>query len=386
MATITQRKAADGSLSYRAQVRVKRDGQIVHSEAKTFSKEKLAKDWAAKLEQVLKGDGAVERRKIAKLLVGDLLRRYIDEVGEVQKFGRTKRYVMENLIKKPIAKKLIGDLTAADVIAHCKLRLGEGAGPSTIAQDVIYLGSALGVAKPLWGLHITKKAVDDAYPTLHALKLIGKSDYRERRVVANELAELLVYKPKAFQHGRTPPMADIIRFAISTCMRQEEICNALWMDVNEAKRTLLVRQRKDPSKKEINDQEIPLLGDAWDIVQRQPKTDPRIFPYNPRSVGAAFIRMCKALAIEDLRFHDLRHEGISRLFEAGYQIQEVAMVSGHKSWGSLRRYTNLRPESLHGKYEVLSSSASAAVQVIGGAVVEARPAEVLPVGQKSDRR
>lgn len=102
-------------------------------------------------------------------------------------------------------------------------------------------------------------------------------------------------------------------------------------------------------------------------MQRQPKTDPCIFPCNRSSVGAAFIRMCKAPAIEDLRFHDLRHEGISRLFEAGYQIQEVAMVFGHKSWGSLRRYTNQRLESLHGKYEVLSSLSSAAVKVIGGA-------------------
>ncbi|MGL4603638.1 MAG: tyrosine-type recombinase/integrase [Iodobacter sp.] len=385
MATITQRTAADGALSYRAQVRVKRGGQIVHSETRTFAKEKLAKDWAAKLELALKGDGAIEQRKISKLTVGDLLSRYVEEVGDVQKFGRTKRYVLLNMLKKPLAKKLVSNLTPADVVEHCKLRLAEGAGPSTIAQDVIYLGSALGVAKPLWGLQITKQAIDDAYPILHTLKLIGKSDYRERRVVAGELDLLLGYKPVMFQHGRTPPMAEIIRFAIDTCMRQEEICKVLWLDLNEEKRTILVRQRKDPSKKEINDQEIPLLGDAWDIVQRQPKTDPRIFPYNPRSVGAAFIRMCKALAIEDLRFHDLRHEGISRLFEAGYQIQEVAMVSGHKSWGSLRRYTNLRPESLHGKYEVLSSSASAVVKVIGSAV-EARPAEVLPVGQKTDRR
>ncbi|WP_082752522.1 tyrosine-type recombinase/integrase [Janthinobacterium sp. B9-8] len=95
--------------------------------------------------------------------------------------------------------------------------------------------------------------------------------------------------------------------------------------------------------------------------------------------------MCKALVIEDLRLHDLHHEGISWLFEAGYQIQEVAMVSGHKSRGSLRRYTNLRLESLHGKYEVLSSSSSATVKVIGEPV-EPRPVEVLPVGKKTYRR
>ena len=54
-----------------------------------------------------------------------------------------------------------------------------------------------------------------------------------------------------------------------------------------------------------------------------------------------------ALAIPDLHFHDLRHEGVSRMFEAGYAIQQVAVVSGHKSWNQLKRYTQIKPESLH---------------------------------------
>ena len=353
MATITQRKAADGTLSYRAQVRIKRNGQIIHSEARTFPKEKLAKDWAAKLEQSLKGEGAVERHKVSGITVGELLQRYLDEVGDVQKFGRTKRNVMENLIKKPIANKFVASLTASDVIDHCKFRHEEGAGPATTAQDVTNLGSALGVAKPLWNLPITKAAVDDAYPTLHKLKLIGPSKYRDRRVTASEEKALLAFKQRSCQAGRTPPMVALIKFAIASCMRQEEICSILWVDVNIERRTVMIRQRKDPAKKEMNDQEIPLLGEAWDLVMAQPKTDACIFPYKSHSVGAAFRRACAALGIDDLRFHDLRHEGISRLFEAGYQIQEVAMVSGHKTWTSLRRYTNLRPESLHGKFEVL---------------------------------
>lgn len=53
------------------------------------------------------------------------------------------------------------------------------------------------------------------------------------------------------------------------------------------------------------------------------------------------------LRINDLHFHDLRHEATSRLFEQGYQIQEVAIVTGHRSWDMLKRYTQLRPESLH---------------------------------------
>ena len=55
----------------------------------------------------------------------------------------------------------------------------------------------------------------------------------------------------------------------------------------------------------------------------------------------------KDLAIKDLHFHDLRHEGTSRLFEAGFAIEQVALVTGHKDWKMLRRYTHLKPESLH---------------------------------------
>ena len=53
------------------------------------------------------------------------------------------------------------------------------------------------------------------------------------------------------------------------------------------------------------------------------------------------------LKIEDLHFHDLRHEGTSRLFEAGFSIEQVALVTGHKDWKMLRRYTHLKPEHLH---------------------------------------
>jgi hypothetical protein len=73
----------------------------------------------------------------------------------------------------------------------------------------------------------------------------------------------------------------------------------------------------------------------------------RIFPYNGRSVGAAFRRQRRNPKIEDLRFHDLGHESKSRLFEAGFSIEQFALVTDHKDWKMLRRYTHLKPEALH---------------------------------------
>jgi integrase len=141
--------------------------------------------------------------------------------------------------------------------------------------------------------------------------------------------------------------ADIVRFAVATAMRRGEIVRIQWADVDEAKRMVLVRDRKDPRQKKGNDQWVPLLGDAWPVLMRQPRDDDRVFPRDATTVSKYFTEACQKLGIPDLHLHDLRHEGTSKLFEQGYEIQQMALVTGHKDWRHLRRYTNLKPESLH---------------------------------------
>ena len=138
-------------------------------------------------------------------------------------------------------------------------------------------------------------------------------------------------------------------------MRQEEVCRVTWSDLNTRTKMLTIRDRKDPRAKKGNDMRIPLLAvsgyDAMALIEEQRSIrgneDDRIFPYAHKSAGTAFTRVCKELKVEDLHFHDLRHEGTSRLFEAGFSIQQVALVTGHKDWKMLRRYTHLKPEALH---------------------------------------
>lgn len=99
---------------------------------------------------------------------------------------------------------------------------------------------------------------------------------------------------------------------------------------------------------------VPLLGDAWTILQSQPKNDERIFPYNEKTITDMYRRVRDELGIEDLRYHDLRREGASRLFEAGFSIEEVAQVTGHRSLNILWQvYTELFPKTLHDKFDKL---------------------------------
>ena len=100
-------------------------------------------------------------------------------------------------------------------------------------------------------------------------------------------------------------------------------------------RLAMVRDRKDPRRKQENDQKVTLLDltgyDAVEILEEQRRRSPtssRVFPYNGRSVGTACRRAYRKLGIQDLRFHDLRHEATSRLFDAGRDILEVSLVTG----------------------------------------------------------
>ena len=103
-----------------------------------------------------------------------------------------------------------------------------------------------------------------------------------------------------------------------------------------------IRDMKHPGDKIGNNVYCELPPEALAIVTSIPRVKAEIFPYSTDAISAAFTRACKILGIDDLRFHDLRHEGISRLFEMGRTIPQAAAVSGHRSWTSLKRYSHIR--------------------------------------------
>jgi len=112
----------------------------------------------------------------------------------------------------------------------------------------------------------------------------------------------------------------------------------------------LVRDMKDPRRKAGNDRMVSLTDQAAHIIERQPRTDARIFPWQSVSVGDAFSRGCKMAGIKDLRLHDLRHECTSWLFELGHDIPRVSQVTGHQSWSSLQVYAHLEGLETGDKY------------------------------------
>lgn len=343
MATITQLPSG----RWRAQVRRK---QSYASE--TFLRHEDARKWATATERRIDlGEAPLKRTKADPTTLAHLIDLHLDDMREVGKTPRRTKGFTLDALKAKLGKVKIKDLTRERLIQFGKDRAKEGAGPVTLSADVGYLKLVLTHAAAVHGINLKVEPVDLARVALKRLGLIGKSRQRDRRPTPDEIKRLLDY----FDGYRylMIPMGRIVRFALASAMRQEEICRILWSDVDAQQHVALVRDRKDPREKDGNDQLVPLLNlaglDALRLIRVQRKYNPRsdrIFPYNSRSVGAAFRRACRKLKIENLHFHDLRHEATSRLFEAGLHIEEVALVTGHRDWKMLKRYTHLRPEHL----------------------------------------
>lgn len=316
---------------WRTQVRRAGHAPIV----KSFPTKAAAKEWADSIEGQIDDNGAYRPATTGK--IADLIKSYRKLRDAARPIADTsnEHYILKHLAEGLGEIKAAG-LTVDNLIAWCKQRRDEGAGPYTVNMEISKLGTVFRYASA--GL---PDVVGAARPKLTYLGLIGGGGRRERRPTSDEFERLIMAAPAWY--------ADVLLFAVATAMRRGEIVRLRWVDLDEKRRVVWVRDRKHPRRKQGNDDAVPLLNGAWEIVKRQPTEDARIFPYHEQTLTKLFTELCRQLGIPDLHFHDLRHEGTSRLFEQGYQIQEVALVTGHRDWKHLKRYTNLRPEGLHKK-------------------------------------
>jgi len=328
--------------SWFAQVRRKGHKTI----SKSFPKKTLAEQWARTIEAEIDAKKYQDSRSIANVPFSTIIKRYEEEFEEIKPFGKNKKSVIKN-IKRDLGKVMMADLTDSRILEYVDTRISSGAGGVTVSIDLTYIGQILKAAKHLWGLPVSIEHLDTVRSKLKIRGVKTRSNERDRRPTLEEIELLYKHYQEKKKFKRSVPMEDIIRFAIETAMREGEITRIRWDDLNEKDKTIIIRDRKDPREKIGNDQTVPLLGDAFDIAMRQPKKSTRIFPYSADTIATIFPRACSSIGIEDLHFHDLRHEGISRLFEKGYQIHEVALVSGHKDWKQLKRYTQLKAKDLH---------------------------------------
>lgn len=339
MGTIVPRKRKDGTTGYTAQIVIKRGGKIVHRESQTFDRKQAATTWLGRREGELKSEGGLDRAMRPAVSLSDVIDRYVTET--LADIGRTKAQVLRAIKGYDLANMDVAKIASSDVVAFAR-ELAKDRKPQTVSNYLSHLQAVFAIARPAWGYSLDPLVMKDAFAVSRRLGFTGGSEKRDRRPTLDELDKLLTHfvGVETSRSGSTP-MTVIIPFALFSTRRQEEITRIARADLEPQHSRVLVRDMKNPGQKIGNDVWCDLPDEALAIAKAMP-TKGAIFPYTTDAISAAFTRACKFLEIEDLHFHDLRHEGVSRLFEMGWGIPKVSGVSGHKSWSSLQRYSHIR--------------------------------------------
>ena len=268
--------------------------------------------------------------------VNEILDRYAQQILPTHRNGGISEHYRLQRLKCEFGKLPLHRLTPMVIAQYRDLRLAS-VSSSTVRRELVVLRSALNTATREWGISLPTNPVA-------AIKIPKDNPHRTRRLEPGEQAQLLA--------GASDQLQRIIVLALETALRRGEILNIHKQDIDWSHRTLHI-----PSTKTDQPRTIPLSTTAIEALRAQlraaqhvlPIKATPLFPLRADSLTRAFLRLCRRTGIADLRFHDLRHEATSRLFEKGLNPVEVATITGHKDTKMLMRYTHLRAEDLVGR-------------------------------------
>ena len=299
-------------------VRVRKHGQP--SQSKTFNFKQDAQKWAVIIERELdKGlTGYVDK----SVTLGDLLKRYLEEVTPHKKSHDKEACRIKALLKRFISGVSLSNLNSAIISSYKYSRLPDGA--RTTRYDLVLIRHCLEFARLEWGYYLPTNPVD-----LVSKPKLNKP--RDRRVGKEDIETLM----HALRHTKVTYLKPLILIAIETGLRQGELVKLMWCDVDLDRRLLKVKDTKNGENRVV-----PMSNKALSILQSLPRLEATVFNTSHSSLQNAWKRLIKRSGLIDLHFHDLRHEAISRFIERGLTIPEAASISGHKTKSMLLRYAH----------------------------------------------
>ena len=306
-------------------VRIRRLGLPMIS--KVFKSKTDAHTWAFKKERSMElGFLSPDHDCLRKAL----LERYRREITPT-KHGATQEICRINkLCQHSIATIRLSNLTSNDIARFRDERLKTVSG-TTIVKDLSIISHAIKTAMREWGFKLPSNPVDNV-----TKPSVNKP--RDRRLEQGEEEKLLKSCRDSSNHWFLP----LVQVAIETGMRRGELLSLKWDNVHPDKSWVHL-----PMTKNGESRDVPLSAKARDILSSLPRDiSGRVFPIHFEALKSLWRRGMIRADLQDLHFHDLRHEATSRFFELGLNVVEVAAITGHKDLKMLQRYTHLRAEDL----------------------------------------
>ena len=335
MATFRKRSG-----SWQALIKKKGFGQI----GRTFDTKAEAESWAKVTESEMVRGVFVSRQEAENTTLSETLDRYLREVSVLKKSHRTEKIYAETW-KKAFGSRSLASVTSTDIAKYRDNRLKE-VSENMVRLELALLSHLFTIAVKEWGMTgLINPVMQIRKPKL--------PQGRDRRLLPGELDRIIAA-------SGSPLLPAIVRFAIETGMRQAEIAGMTWNMVDLKKRTVTLLVTKNGDKRIV-----PLSTEAVRILSElDRRIDGKVWGITSHAVAVAYRRAVSRARttyekeceekkekpdtsfLVDLTFHDLRHEATSRFFEKGFNVMEVASITGHKTLQMLKRYTHLKAEDL----------------------------------------
>ncbi len=312
------------SIRYRQnrwQARVRRKGYP--DETRSFSTRQDAEKWARSIETDIDNGQFVNVSEAHRTTLGDLLARYLIEVTPLMKGATEDTIRLKAIMRKPIAKWSMVNLSAGRVAAYRDERLRE-VSSGTVIRELACISAIVNHARREWGINVP-----------NPVQMVRKpqSPQARSRVLTNEEAAKLLaaLEPTGRRSHWTKPA---VQLALATAMRRGELLSLRWEHVDLQARTAFLADTKNGDSRTV-----PLSTSALQVLTALPRhISGLVIPVKYFTLDAAFKRACLRAAMTDVRFHDLRRTAITRMAERLPNVIELAAVSGHKSLMVLKRY------------------------------------------------
>ena len=299
--------------------------------AQSFKTKFAAERWARQTEvQIELGEykyPALMQPRVDEIRFAALVERYAKEVATTHR-SQTSQVNLRTL-HRDLGHMKLEEIEPKRIAAWRDQKL-KHIKPASVNRLIGTLGSVLNHARKEWQLPL-KNPIPN-------IKRPNSGHARTRRFISDEEERLLSALDTKY--------AQVVRFAVSTGMRRGEILHLewKWVDIDRRVAQLAITKNGDPRT-------VPLSSDAITVLKEIASADfwpihGRVFDVKPVALDKGWRRACMKTGITDLRFHDIRHEAISRFFEMGLNVMEVSAISGHRTLSQLKRYTHLRASDL----------------------------------------
>ena len=289
---------------------------------KSFASKQDAERWAVKTERLIEIGQYQDMSEADKTTLQMLLERYEREVSSKKRTKADKQYI-KNILKHKFVTKVLTHINSSDIAAFRDERLKTITG-SSVNRELSVISDCIKKAMTEWQCYIAEN------PVKSRLRC-EENPRRVRRLEPGEYEKLMssCKMNRAF-------WCPIIDFAIHTAMRRGELLEITWDMIHMDLKYITLPEQITKTKRVRN---VPLQPNALEVLRKLPRSlNGRVFPIGIKNFERSWTAICKRSGVKGLRFHDLKREAISRLFEKGLSVSEVQLFCGN-SLSSLSVYT-----------------------------------------------